>query len=84
VHKRKGRRKALGIRAPILAEVVPNGTELTSNAIIAWSAETGIEWHCIVLGKAHAERLRRVLQWPHAGSVTGPSGHCKNQISWER
>src|SRR5205814_3066724 len=28
-----------------------NGTELTSNAIVAWSAETGIEWHYIAPGK---------------------------------
>jgi transposase InsO family protein len=28
-----------------------NGTELTSNAILAWSAETGIEWHYIAPGK---------------------------------
>jgi putative transposase len=117
VRKRKGRRKALGTRAPILVEAWPNarwsldfvhdqlangrrfrilnivddvtreclgaiadlsisgvrvarelsgiitrrgkpgmivsdnGTELTSNAILAWSAETGIEWHYIAPGK---------------------------------
>ena len=117
VRKRKGRRKALGMRAPILVEAVPNarwsldfihdqlangrrfrilnivddvtreclgaiadvsisgvrvarelsaivqargkprmiasdnGTELTSNAIIAWSAETAIDWHYIAPGK---------------------------------
>jgi putative transposase len=117
VRKRKGRRKALGTRAPILVEARPNarwsldfvhdqlangrrfrilnivddvtreclsavadlsisgvrvarelsaivarrgkpgmiisdnGTELTSNAILAWSAETGIEWHYIAPGK---------------------------------
>lgn len=28
-----------------------NGTELTSNAVLAWSAETGIEWHYIAPGK---------------------------------
>jgi putative transposase len=117
VRKRRGRRKALGTRAPILVEARPNarwsldfvhdqlangrrfrilnivddvtreclgavpdvsisgvrvarelsaivarrgkpgmiisdnGTELTSNAILAWSAETGIEWHYIAPGK---------------------------------
>ena len=117
VRRRKGRRKALGTRAPILVEARPNarwsldfvhdqlangrrfrilnvvddvtreclgaiadvsisglrvarelaaivsrrgkpgmiisdnGTELTSNAILAWSAETGIEWHYIAPGK---------------------------------
>jgi transposase InsO family protein len=117
VRKRRGRRKALGTRAPILVEAKPNarwsldfvhdqlangrrfrilnivddvtreclgaipdvsisgvrvareltaivarrgkpgmivsdnGTELTSNAILAWSAETGIAWHYIAPGK---------------------------------
>ena len=117
VRKRRGRRKALGTRAPILVEARPNarwsldfvhdqlangrrfrilnivddvtreclgavpdvsisgvrvarelsaivarrgkprmiisdnGTELTSNAVLAWSAETGIEWHYIAPGK---------------------------------
>lgn len=117
VRKRKGRRKALGTRAPILVEARPNarwsldfvhdqlangrrfrilnvvddvtreclgaiadvsisgvrvarelsaivesrgkprmiasdnGTELTSNAILAWSAAVGVEWHYIAPGK---------------------------------
>jgi transposase InsO family protein len=117
VRKRRGRRKALGTRAPILVEARPNarwsldfvhdqlangrrfrilnivddvtreclgavpdvsisgtrvarelsaivasrgkpamivsdnGTELTSNAILAWSAEIAIEWHYITPGK---------------------------------
>lgn len=117
VRQRKGRRKALGTRAPILVEAKPNarwsldfihdqlangrrfrilnivddvtreclgaiadvsisgvrvareleaiiqtrgtpkmiasdnGTELTSNAVLAWTAETGIEWHYIAPGK---------------------------------
>jgi len=132
VRKRRGRRKAMGTRAPILVEARPNarwsldfvhdqlangrrfrilnivddvtweclgavpdasisgvrvarelsaivarrgkpgmiisdnGTELTSNAILAWSAETGVEWHHIAPRQAHAERLHRVLQWAHA------------------
>ena len=28
-----------------------NGTELTSNAVLAWTAETDIEWHYIAPGK---------------------------------
>lgn len=28
-----------------------NGTELTSNAVLAWSGDVGIEWHYIALGK---------------------------------
>jgi putative transposase len=31
--------------------VSDNGTELTSNAVLAWSAETGIAWHYIAPGK---------------------------------
>lgn len=31
--------------------VSDNGTELTSNTILAWSAEMGIEWHYIMPGK---------------------------------
>ena len=31
--------------------VSDNGTEFTSNAVLAWSEETGIEWHYIVPGK---------------------------------
>ena len=117
MRKRKGRRKALGTRAPILVDAKPNarwsldfihdqlangrrfrilnivddvtreclgaiaevsisgvrvvrelqtiiqtrgkpkmiasdnGTELTSNAVLAWTAETDIEWHYIAPGK---------------------------------
>ncbi len=31
--------------------VSDNATELTSNAVLAWSGETGIEWHYIAPGK---------------------------------
>jgi len=31
--------------------VSDHGTELTSSAILAWSAEHGIDWHCIAPGK---------------------------------
>jgi putative transposase len=31
--------------------VSDNGTELTSNAVLAWSGETGVEWHYIAPGK---------------------------------
>ena len=31
--------------------VSDNGTELTSNAVLAWSGEVGIEWHYIAPGK---------------------------------
>ena len=38
--------------------VSDNGTELTSNAVLAWSGDVGIEWHYIA-GQANAERVRR-------------------------
>ena len=28
-----------------------NGTELTSNAVLAWSGQVGIDWHYIAPGK---------------------------------
>jgi len=31
--------------------VSDNGTELTSNAVLAWSADASIEWHYIAPGK---------------------------------
>ena len=31
--------------------VSDNGTELTSNAILAWQEEHGVEWHYIAPGK---------------------------------
>ncbi len=31
--------------------VSDNGTELTSNAVLAWCGEMGVEWRCIVPGR---------------------------------
>ena len=31
--------------------VSDNGTELTSNAVLAWFGDVGVEWHCIAPGK---------------------------------
>ncbi len=31
--------------------VSDNGTKLTSNAILTWSAEAGVQWHYIMPGK---------------------------------
>ena len=31
--------------------VSDNGTELTSNAVLAWCGEVGVEWHYIAPGK---------------------------------
>jgi transposase InsO family protein len=52
-----GKRVARELNAVIAANGKPNsvgsdnGTELTSNAIIAWTAETGVNWHYIDPGK---------------------------------
>ncbi len=59
--------------------VSDNGSELTSNAILAWADLARVEWHYIAplpdsglqanrdRGQADAERLHRVLQRPLAG-----------------
>jgi len=39
------------MRAKPKSIVSDNGTELTSNAILSWTAEAGIEWHYIDPGK---------------------------------
>src|SRR3546814_15654115 len=43
--------------------VSDNGTELTSNAVLAWGGEVGVEWHYIAPGKprqtGHVEKFHR-------------------------
>jgi putative transposase len=60
VRRRRGRKKATGTRAPRLTIarrgrpgliVSDHGTEFTSNAMLAWSEETGVPWHFIAPGK---------------------------------
>ena len=53
-HRPAGRARA----RPVIASrgkprmiVSDNGTEFTSNAILAWQKEHGIEWHYIAPGK---------------------------------
>ncbi len=41
--------RAMG--TPPVRETMARGTELTLNAVLAWSEETGIEWHYIAPGK---------------------------------
>jgi AhpD family alkylhydroperoxidase len=38
-----------------------NGSELTSNAILTWADQAGVEWHYIAPGKTYAARLYREL-----------------------
>lgn len=40
-----------GLRGYPLMVVSDNGTELTSNAILAWQQDRGVEWHYIAPGK---------------------------------
>lgn len=42
--------------------VSDNGTEFTSNAMLTWASDQGIEWRLHRAGQANAERLRRELQ----------------------
>ena len=53
--------------------VSDNGTELTSNAVLAWCGEIGVEWHYIAPGRpmqnGYVERLafgQLRFQWSHA------------------
>ncbi|MDA9481308.1 hypothetical protein XI07_04540 [Bradyrhizobium sp. CCBAU 11445] len=39
--------------------VSDHGTELTCNAMLAWSKDRVVDWHFIAPGKADAERLHR-------------------------
>jgi transposase InsO family protein len=45
--------------------VSDHGTEFTSNAVLAWRDPVRVAWHYTPL-QADAERLRLVVQWPHA------------------
>ena len=47
-----------------------NGTELTSNAILAWADERGVELALYPARQAGAERLRRELQRAAAGRAS--------------
>ena len=47
--------------------VSDNGTELTSNAILAWADQSRVAWHYIAPGKPMQKCLHRELQWPTAG-----------------
>src|SRR3546814_5490154 len=42
--------------------VSDNGTELTSNAVLAWCGEMGVEWHYIAPGKPRSEEHTSELQ----------------------
>ena len=41
----------IALRAKPKSIVSDNGPELTSNAILSWTAEAGVDWHYVNLGK---------------------------------
>jgi putative transposase len=43
--------RVIAVRGKPAAIVSDNGTELTSNAVLRWAAEQGVEWHYIAPGK---------------------------------
>jgi transposase InsO family protein len=45
--------------------VSDNGTELTSNAILAWQPERGVEWHYVAPGKPMQAPSRRQRKSRH-------------------
>ena len=49
--------------------VSDNGTELTSNVILAWQQQRGVEWHYIAPGKPQRAPARRM---PQRASVRQP------------
>jgi len=42
--------------------VSDNGTELTSNAVLAWCGESGVEWHYIVFAGQKTRRGNRTSE----------------------
>ena len=56
----------VGARGKPQMIVSDNGTEFTSNAMLGWAKDHGVDWHYIALGQTDAERLHRVLQRPDA------------------
>ena len=56
----------IGTRGKPQMIVSDNGTEFTSNAMLGWSKGSRCRLALHRTGQADAERLRRVLQRPHA------------------
>jgi len=51
--------------------VSDNGTELTSNAVLAWCGEVGMEWHYITPGKALLSEVEGPMQNGYVESFNG-------------
>ena len=55
--------------------VSDNGTELTSNAVLAWSGDVGVEWHYIAPGKPTQNGF---VESFHGGMPTATSDRARD------
>lgn len=56
--------------------VSDNGTELTSNAVLAWCGQRGVEWHYIAPGKPMQNGYVERLASPPFGSMAACAMNC--------
>ncbi len=56
--------------------VSDKGSELTSNAVLAWVAEIGVEWHYIAPGKPMQNCYIERLAAPPLGSMAACATNC--------
>lgn len=59
--------------------VSDNGTELTSNAVLAWSGNAGVEWHYIAPGKPTQNGFVERLASPPFGSTVACAMNCSTK-----
>ena len=77
------RRRVVRELAELIAErgkpgmiVSDNGTELTSNAVLAWCGKMGVEWHYIAPGKPMKIGFCERLASPPFGSMVACATNC--------
>ena len=59
--------------------VSDNGTELTSNAVLAWCGELGVEWHYIAPGRPMQNGYVERLAPPPYGSTVACGTNCSTR-----
>ena len=59
--------------------VSDNGTELTSNAVLAWCGEIGVEWHYIAPGRPMQNGYVERLASPPFGSMAACATNCSTR-----
>jgi putative transposase len=59
--------------------VSDNGTELTSNAVLAWCGELGVEWHYIAPGRPMQNGYVERLASPPFGSTVACGTNCSTR-----